>query len=261
MENKQKLPTCIRCRVHKLWGGAKSIRKWAEAVLFLFGIVLLACYGVARLDSYLSSRAALKAFDALDERPAAAASRTPAGEIAAGEPDFTDWDANRVRAYKDTLWKPAGAPLAVVEVPKIHLAAPLMEGTDSLTLNHGLGRIAGTAKPGETGKIGIAGHRDGFFRGLKDLVPGDTVDLRTHDGSDIYVVDRIQIVTPRDVSVLRAEGRPSVVLVTCYPFHFVGSAPKRFVVTAYLTQHISAGHSARNARPDSQPSSSTKEEQ
>jgi sortase A len=267
MKSSGKFSKCISCRVRNFWDRARILWKWAEVALFLLGIVLVACYGAARLESYLSSRAALKAFESLDERPAAAVpSWLPENEIDAGDPDFTSWDANRVRAYNGTLWKRTGAPLAVVEIPKIHLAAPLMEGTDSLTLNHALGRIAGTAKPGEPGKIGIAGHRDSFFRGLKDVAPGDTIDLRTRDGSDIYVVDRIQIVTPREVSVLRPESRPSAVLVTCYPFYFAGSAPKRFVVTAYLTQHIPAGHPAQDARLDSQtssstPSKSTKEEQ
>jgi sortase A len=140
-----------------------------------------------------------------------------------------------------------------------------MDGTDSLTLNHALGHIAGTAMPGMPGKIGIAGHRDSFFRGLKDIKPGDEVELRTHEGKDIYIVGRIQIVTPRDVSVLRPEGASALTLVTCYPFYFVGSAPKRFVVTAYLAGHVPAGpttsESRLNSQSDSQQGSSAMEEQ
>jgi len=221
--------------------GAKAIWRWTEVVLFLAGIVLLVCYAAARIESYLGSRAALKTFERLDDPPAAALARPPAEELTVEDPDFSSWDSGRVRAFNDTVWKRTGAPLAIVEIPKIHLTAPLLDGTDSLTLNHALGRIAGTAMPGQPGKIGIAGHRDSFFRGLQDIAPGDTIELRTRTGNDIYIVDRIQIVTPRDVSVLRPEETSSLTLVTCYPFYFIGSAPKRFVVTAYLTQQQPAG--------------------
>jgi sortase A len=258
--------TCGSCsagsgRQRDFRSAAKTILQWTEAILFLFGLVLLVCYAAARIESYLISRAALTTFERLDEPPESAGDRAPQKEIAAEEPDFKDWDAGRVRAYKDSLWKRTGTPLAVLEIPSIHLAAPLLEGTDSLTLNHALGRIAGTARPGEPGNIGIAGHRDSFFRGLKDLKPGDTVELRTRAGKDIYMVDRTQTVTPRDVSVLDPEEQSSLTLVTCYPFYFVGSAPRRFVVTAYLTEHRPAGQSATDARLDSQPRSSTQEEQ
>lgn len=236
---------------------AAGIWKWVEVALFLMGIALLAGYGAAQLESYFASRAAIRTFEKLDEPPPGAVARPPAEELAASDPDFKNWDAGRVRAYNDSLWKRAGSPLAVLEIPRIHLTAPLLDGTDSLTLNHAVGRIEGTAKPGEPGKIGIAGHRDSFFRGLKNVAPGDAIELRTPTGRDLYTVDRIQIVTPRDASVLRPEDTPSITLVTCYPFYFVGSAPKRFVVTAYLTEHLPPGEKSSAARLDLQPSSST----
>ena len=88
--------------------------------------------------------------------------------------------------------------------------------------------------PGEDGNIGIAGHRDGFFRELKDIKIGDHVEMEERGRTATYVVDRVTIVDPRNVSVLRAESEPALTLVTCYPFYYIGSAPKRFIVHAKL---------------------------
>jgi sortase A len=105
-----------------------------------------------------------------------------------------------------------------------------------LILNRGVGRIPGTSFPGHDGNIGIAGHRDGFFRTLKDIRTGDSIELVTVSGTDIYIVDRIRITGPADVSVLLPRPKPSLTLVTCYPFYFVGPAPNRYIVEASLRQ-------------------------
>ena len=110
----------------------------------------------------------------------------------------------------------------------------LFEGTDDPVLNRGVGRIVGTAQVGQTGNMGIAGHRDGFFRGLKDVVLGDVLELDTTSGKQTYIIDSIKLVTPDDVSVLRNEPTSALTLVTCYPFYFVGSAPQRYIVHASL---------------------------
>jgi sortase A len=125
-------------------------------------------------------------------------------------------------------------PLAVLEIAKLRIRVPVFDGTDDLTLNRGVGRIIGTAKLGETGNIGIAGHRDGFFRGLKDISEGDEIVLTTTAAKTIYIVDQIEIVSPADVRVLEPRRASSITLVTCYPFYFVGDAPKRFIVHASL---------------------------
>jgi sortase A len=110
-----------------------------------------------------------------------------------------------------------------------------------LVLNRGAGRITGTARPGEPGNIGIAGHRDGFFRALKDIAVGDSVTLDT--GADLvaYVVESIKIVTPADVTVLARTTTPSLTLVTCYPFYFVGDAPHRYIVRCVVKEHQERG--------------------
>jgi len=127
-----------------------------------------------------------------------------------------------------------GHAIAVLRIPKLSLEVPVLDGTDAITLNRGVGRIRGTALPGQTGNIAIAGHRDGFFRGLKDIHSGDRIELRTPQRTDIYIVDRTVIVDPDDVSVLENGSTPALTLVTCYPFHYIGAAPRRFVVEASL---------------------------
>lgn len=161
--------------------------------------------------------------------------------------DYSLWDEGRIEEYEESLEHDFGPPLAIVRIPALDLQVPLLEGTDDLVLNRGVGRIVGTARPGELGNIGIAGHRDGFFRGLKDIGEGDTIELETLTATDIYRIDGITIVTPQDVHVLEHQSVPTLTLVTCYPFYFVGKAPKRYIVSATLIESDSVGASATDA--------------
>jgi sortase A len=90
----------------------------------------------------------------------------------------------------------------------------------------------GTARLGEAGNVGIAGHRDGFFRGLKDVSTGDVIEVETLGGIETYEVTQITIVDPSAIDVLDPTPQPAITLVTCYPFYFVGSAPERYIVRA-----------------------------
>jgi sortase A len=119
-----------------------------------------------------------------------------------------------------------------MSIDKLDIHVPVFNGTDDLTLNRGAGRIIGTARVGETGNLGIAGHRDGFFRGLKDSAVGDRIQLKTVHGEIHYAVSSIDIVDPEDVSVLAPTVEDTITLVTCYPFYYVGHAPKRYIVKA-----------------------------
>jgi sortase A len=153
-----------------------------------------------------------------------------------------DWDSARIRAYRKTLSVRFPAAEAVLRVPKIGLEVPVLEGVDDLTMNRGVGHIPGTAEPGEAGNVGVAGHRDGFFRGLKDLVPGDAIEMdRGAGGTYRYVVESITIVAPSDTSLLRQTEGNRLTLVTCYPFRFVGSAPQRYVVRAAMVSGLKTG--------------------
>jgi sortase A len=119
-----------------------------------------------------------------------------------------------------------------LRIPSIKLAVPIYEGTGETTLDRGAGRIAGTAQLDAAGNIGIAAHRDGFFRGLKDLRVGEEMMLQTIAGDRRYRVTKLLITSPTDVSVIAPTATPAITLVTCYPFYFVGSAPQRYIVRA-----------------------------
>jgi sortase A len=120
----------------------------------------------------------------------------------------------------------------VLRIPRIALEVAVLEGTDEWTLNRAVGLIEDTAAPGVGGNTGIAGHRDGFFRGLKDIRTDDVLELETPSGIERYRVERTLIVEQDDVWVLDPTAEPAVTLVTCYPFYFVGPAPQRFIVRA-----------------------------
>jgi sortase A len=206
-----------------------------ELFSLVTGLTLLAVWGGARIQHSVSSRIAIKKFEAEQARSSDIRSTSVTEPVSGTRVDFTLWSVKRVEAYKDSLVKKVDRPLAVLRIPKIHLEVPLYNDTDDLTLNRGVGRILGTSQVGEAGNLGIAGHRDGFFRGLKDLAPGDEIELRRINRADTYVVDKIQIVTPEDVSVLNPTRERSLTLVTCFPFYYVGSAPQRFIVHASIT--------------------------
>ncbi|HKW01961.1 MAG TPA: class D sortase [Vicinamibacterales bacterium] len=147
-------------------------------------------------------------------------------------PDMSLWSPVRIQAWKDSHARTAPAALAVLRIPKIKLDVPVLEGTDDWTLNRAVGHIEDTARPGIAGNVGIAGHRDGFFRGLKDIVAGDALDLETAGRTTRYRVDHVWIVKPDDVWVIDPTPGAAITLVTCYPFYFVGSAPQRYIVRA-----------------------------
>jgi sortase A len=206
--------------------------KQLEIVLLVVGLGLLTAYAVVRIHGTVSSQAALLAFH---ESSASSQIRNEGALESAWPVDFKLWSQNRIAAYKFLLATKFDKPVAVLSIPKLRLEVPVFEGTDDATLNRGAGHIAGTAKPDEHGNIGIAAHRDGFFRSLKDIQLGDQINLATREQSATYVVDAIQIVSPDNIEVLRPESHPSLTLVTCYPFYYVGDAPQRYIVHASVT--------------------------
>ena len=142
------------------------------------------------------------------------------------------WSSFRVKAYRAALQQTTPPTLAILRIPRIKLEVPVYDGTTDAVLDLAAGRIEGTALPGTTGNVGIAAHRDGFFRVLKDLKEGDALELDTPVAAEQYRVEWIRITTPDDVSVIDPTPGPAVTLVGCYPFYHVGSAPKRFIVRA-----------------------------
>jgi sortase A len=200
-----------------------------ERSAWTFGLLCLTVWGALRIDSAAGSGYELARFARLQ----AAVLQQPA------EPDTSLWDAERVSAWRLSLTEKVPPPLAVLRIPKIHLEVAVLRGSDEMTLNRAVGHIDDTALPGTDGNSGIAGHRDGFFRGLKDVAPDDVIELETLRGKEIYRIERIWIVAPEDVSVLDPTPDRSLTLVTCYPFYHVGPAPQRYIVRAVRTKGAS----------------------
>ena len=130
--------------------------------------------------------------------------------------------------------------LGRLEIPTLGVSTIVREGEDARTLQLAVGHIAGTALPGAAGNMGLAGHRDTFFRRLREIDPGDIIRLVAVEGTYTYVVDSTQIVDPDDVWVLDPTPEPSLTLVTCYPFTYLGTAPERFIVRARLVPNAAA---------------------
>ena len=197
------------------------------------GLFLVLIYIGNREYSAIYSRAMVQNFWA--SQASAQALLEARAHSQSGLPDLRLWSVQRIKGYQASLHANVPPPLGVLDVPSLRLRVPVLEGTDDLTLDRGVGHIRGTASLGESGNIGVAGHRDGFFRVLKDIHLGDAIDLHSQSGTSHYLVDEIQIVPPTNISVLEAGAKPSLTLVTCYPFYYVGGAPSRYIVHATAT--------------------------
>jgi sortase A len=178
---------------------------WFGSALILGGAVLLTWYGWT-----------------LQERTAA-------------QRQAKEWLTEATGAPPPTLAPPArrGDVIGELEIPRLHVSVMVFEGDDAGILSQGAGHIPGTALAPGGGTIGIAAHRDTYFRPLRAIHANDLITLTTPSGTSRYTVTETRVVRPSDVGVLeRAPGR-DLTLVTCYPFYFVGSAPERFIVHAH----------------------------
>lgn len=186
-------------------------------VRYFFLALAIAClglYGYAYLERFLYQTYESREFDRTPDRSAAAF--------------FASTD-------KIALIRRAGSPTALIgrlSVPRLHLSAMVREGIGPNTLQLAIGHIPATALPGQAGNVGVAGHRDTFFRGLKDLRTKDEIQFSTLIGDFRYVVESLIIVEPDNVGVLAPSSEKVLTLVTCYPFSYIGTAPKRFVARA-----------------------------
>lgn len=131
---------------------------------------------------------------------------------------------------------PDGGLVGRVEIPKLHLSAVVFQGTDAQVLDRGVGHVDSSALPGQPGNVVLAAHRDTLFRSLRNIQKGDTVRVATAYGTRTYTVDSTEIVDPTDVAVMAPTPNPTLTLITCYPFYYVGHAPKRFIVRARDTE-------------------------
>jgi len=188
---------------------------WMERMLLCLGAATAAWCASAWLEMQYTQRLAIPA--------ATEARRLP------GDPDSPSPTGTSGRLKIDI-----GAVVARLDAPSVNLSTAVLEGSDDAILNRGAGHIEDTALPGEPGNIGIAGHRDTVFRPVRRMHVGDELTLSTGDRVYRYRISRTLIVGPDDVYVLDPTRTPTLTLVTCYPFDFVGHAPKRFIVQATL---------------------------
>jgi LPXTG-site transpeptidase (sortase) family protein len=189
----------------------------------LVGALQYACLGMGAL---LVSMAALARLDAQAGRQSAIESF----QSSLKAPDQSLWAPGRVRDWQASLTLVTEAPVAILRIPEIGLEVPVYETASELHLNRGAGLIAGMGLPDKGGNLGIAGHRDGYFRALKDIAPGQKIVVETRLGTHTYRVDTLAVVDPTDLAPLADTVDPTITLVTCYPFWFLGHAPQRFIV-------------------------------
>ena len=186
---------------------ARRVMRWASRVLAIAGCAAIGYAGFFYLDGI-----AYQSFNVQDlEKPTLGDTETqPLVKVIARQ----------------------AKPLGTVAIPRLGLSVAVSEGTGNAALRRGAGHISGTALPGSQGNVGIAGHRDTFFRPLRRIRTGDVITLTTRDGGARYVVEWAKVVAPSDVSVLKPTDDGALTLVTCYPFNFIGRAPERFIVRA-----------------------------
>ncbi|MEE9142605.1 MAG: class D sortase [Gammaproteobacteria bacterium] len=219
-----------------------------EVLCWVAGIALIVFYAGARTDAAVARHSDVAAFEDARIQLASAADpghtesntlatrETPSSFEKIPEPDMSLWNQDRIDDYQASLQVPVGLPQAVLAIPKLGLTVPVYEGTNALVLNRGVGHIVGTPEAGDAGNFGIAGHRDGYFRGLKDIKVGDSIEVQTLTDILTYTITDVFIVDKDDNSPLAPTETPTITLVTCYPFYFVGHAPERYIVWGELVE-------------------------
>lgn len=201
---------------------AVTMIRIAERTLFALGLACIVVYASACAHRSLFQSAERHAFDdSLAERMTAM--------VQSEEHDTSDWSPDRIERFDSSRTLEAEA-MGRLEIPSASVSVMVLDGTDDVTLDRAVGRIEGTAHPDETGNFGVAGHRDGFFRGLQHVEIGDEMSFASLDGLSRYEIEAIEIVEPEAVEVLDPTVDASITLVTCYPFYYVGSAPQRYIV-------------------------------
>jgi len=204
----------------------RRILKWAQRALFACAVFLLGYCGFALADAWTFQRRESRDFDRLLRDQRAVSEGTPQPESRTSTKGVPAASPKRARAAA------TAGMIGRIEIPRLLLSAVVVNGIDTTTLRRAVGHIPGTAMPGQAGNVGVAGHRDTFFRGLKDLRNKDEIQFSTLSGDFKYVVESLIIVEPDNVGVLAPSSENVLTLVTCYPFSYVGTAPRRFVARA-----------------------------
>lgn len=209
------------------------IARTIEAVSWILGIALLGGYAAARVSFEHARQAGIEMFRQDRQAQEAVPPLARPGPPAAPAVDQSLWSEQRIRAFAASAAGP-GRPEALLRIPEIGLAVPVYAGVTDANLNRGAAHVEGTATLTSGGNIGIAAHRDGFFRKLKDVAIDDELELDVDGRTLTFRVVELSVVSPHDTDVLAPTASPSVTLVTCFPFYFIGSAPQRYIVRAEL---------------------------
>ena len=206
--------------------------RWSRNLLFAVGALALSYAGFVLLDARLYQAAQSRQFQKeLKGLKPSIGSDERLSPVSL-PPDAMRADGLGV-AHLGTVGR-GDSPLGRIEISSIGLTAMIQEGTDARTLRRGLGHVPGTPLPGQQGNVAITGHRDTFFRPLRNIRKDDEITVTTLSGSYRYRVDSTEVVEPEDTEVLAGSNDAVLTLVTCYPFYFVGPAPKRFIVRAHM---------------------------
>ena len=245
--------------------GKGTIRRWIEKFLLLAGVVGLGLWAGANLapviwqdwgnwvfDQEIRGDAATitgylaEKEDEIVRSVEAWLGRAPATKLSAPSPTSVSPPVQRPSIAENDL-------VGRLAIPRLRVSAIVREGVGRDTLGLAVGHIPGTALPGQMGNVGVAGHRDTLFRGLRDIRANDLIQFETLAGRYVYQVGSTQIVKPQNVSVLKPGQYSELTLVTCYPFNYIGSAPDRFIVKARQVSEIENGISRQNPAAAAQP--------
>ena len=237
-----------------------------STILLVAGVAMLIFYASSQLSASEGHRRGMEKFQmARMAQAAAPASQpdtppsvdsAPAGDIEAAQavagntmeesptpqsdglasavaaPDKSLWSPKRIADYEKYADENPDMPAGIMSIPSVDIKLPIFDGTEEVNLTRGAGIIEGTAPLEADGNTGLAAHRDGYFRSLKDVAVGDRIIVETMSGVDNYRINELLIVDPIDTYVLDPTDDKALTLVTCYPFYFTGSAPQRFIVRA-----------------------------
>ncbi|GFE82701.1 hypothetical protein GCM10011487_47010 [Steroidobacter agaridevorans] len=195
-----------------------GVARVVEHVCWTLACVAIVLYLAARTDAAISGKADLARATTAATRATTTANVPPAAPIVDTAPPVAA----------------ASGLQGLLEIPSLGLRTPLYSDTSELNLNRGAGLIGGMSVPGQGGNLGVAAHRDGIFRPLENIQIGAAIEVRTASFHYVYHVTSIAIVDRTDAALLRRTDEPAITLVTCYPFRFVGPAPRRFVVRGQL---------------------------
>ncbi len=199
-----------------------------RVLFFITGVMALAYCGYVLVDAMLYQSYETRRFQEELKGSQSSANSEPVGSLL---PPLEQAKPLQTESVSPTVGRLS--PLGRIEIRTIGLSAMIMEGIDPRTLRRAVGHIPGTPLPGQAGNVALAGHRDTFFRALRNVREGDEITLQVLSGLYRYRVDSITVVDPEDTRVLNNSDGDILTLVTCYPFSYLGPAPKRFIVRAH----------------------------